>query len=381
MTTPSLELTDGIGPRTPSWLRAWNRFWFTPADPTGLGLMRLLAGLLIFYIHLVYSYDLFSYVGPHAWMDQAAQKYVRKEAYVYYPENTWSDTTHTVDDVKGQYFWSIFYHVHDRASVVVIHVGILIVLLLFTAGLWTRVTSVLAWIGALQYVNRLPTSMFGQDTMLIILLTYLMIGNSGAALSVDRWLERRRLRREQGANADLGLKPSWSANFAIRLVQIHFCMIYMTSGMSKLLGSAWWSGTALWFCLANYNFAPMRVYMYNLLLWFLCQHMWLWQLFMTAGAVFTLFTEISFSYLVWNRRWRPIMVTCSVLMHLGIGLVMGLVVFSLLMLVMVIAFVPPDQIRVWVDDWAERFRRRLKPKGPPASRPALVKEPPVLART
>ena len=62
----------------------------------------------------------------------------------------------------------------------VIHVGILAVMLLFTVGLWTRVTSVLAWMGAMQYVQRLPTSMFGMDTMMIILLLYLMIGNSGA---------------------------------------------------------------------------------------------------------------------------------------------------------------------------------------------------------
>ena len=94
--------------------------------------------------------------------------------------------------------WSIYFHVDDPFWVVVIHVGILLVLLLFTVGLWTRVTSVLAWMGAMCYVQRLPTTNFGQETMLIILMMYMMIGNSGAALSVDRWLELRRLRREPG---------------------------------------------------------------------------------------------------------------------------------------------------------------------------------------
>jgi hypothetical protein len=387
MTTPPLDLTEGIDPRTPAWVRACMRFFFASRDPTGLGLMRLLAGMLIFWIHLVYSYDLFSYVGPHPWTDQAAQRWIRKEAPVYFPESSWTELPHSYADVKGQYFWSIYYHVHDPVWTVIIHVSILVIFLLFTAGVWTRVTSVLAWMGAIQYVQRLPTSMYGQDTMLIILLTYLMVGNflmtgnGTAALSVDRWLELRRLRRERAPAADLTLKPSWSANFAIRLVQIHFCIIYITSGSTKLLGPSWWSGTALWSCLANYNFAPMDVHLYNVMLRFFCEHMWLWQLAMTGGVVFTLFTEIGFTFLVWQRGLRPVMVSCSILLHLGIGLGMGLVVFSLLMLVMVLAFVPPESMRAWVDGWADRLRQRFKRKEPPAPHPAPAKEAPVLART
>ena len=84
-------------------------------------------------------------------------------------------------------------------------------------------------------------------------------------------------------------------------MQIHFCIIYFVSGSSKLLGPSWWNGTALWLCLANYNFAPMRVGLYNAFLTFLCQHRWLWESVMTASVMFTLFTEISFTFLVWNR--------------------------------------------------------------------------------
>src|SRR5262245_7129561 len=37
----------------------WDRFWFQPANPTTLGLIRICAGLLIFYIHLAYTPNLF----------------------------------------------------------------------------------------------------------------------------------------------------------------------------------------------------------------------------------------------------------------------------------------------------------------------------------
>ena len=36
----------------------WNRFWFTPADPATLGAIRIFAGAMLFYTHLVWSLDL-----------------------------------------------------------------------------------------------------------------------------------------------------------------------------------------------------------------------------------------------------------------------------------------------------------------------------------
>src|SRR5262249_58223947 len=118
-------------------------------------------------------------------------------------------------------------------------------MLLFTLGLWTRVTSVLAWAGSTCYVHRCSTQLFGMDTMSTILLLYLMIGPSGAALSLDAWLRKRR--------DPTPPRPQVSANLAIRLLQVHFCFVYAMSGLSKLQGNLWWNGTALWDCLANYS--------------------------------------------------------------------------------------------------------------------------------
>ena len=41
-------------------------------------------------------------------------------------------------------------------------------------------------------------------------------------------------------------------------MQVHFCIIYLASGASKLQGPAWWNGTALWQTIANYEFAGPR---------------------------------------------------------------------------------------------------------------------------
>ena len=66
---------------------------------------------------------------------------------------------------------------------------------------------------------------------------------------------------------------------------------------------------------------------------------------MTGGVVFTLFVEICFPYLVWLPRWRGVMLSAAVVLHLSIALFMGLVTFSLIMLTAVLAFVPYQNLR------------------------------------
>jgi hypothetical protein len=135
-----------------------------------------------------------------------------------------------------------------------------------------------------------------------------------------------------------------SANVALRLLQIHLCIIYGASGLSKLQGPAWWSGVAVWGTMANYEFSPMRTAIYAGVLHFISQHRWLWELVTTGGSYFTLGFEIGFPFLVWQPRLRWTMVLSAVLLHLGIALCMGLVTFSMMMLIAVLSFVPASTI-------------------------------------
>ena len=340
----------------------WERFWFAPSDPTTVGLMRLLSGIVIFYVYFCYSFDLLSYVSPReAWLDGTAVTYLRTQyPLINFPDD-WpgrKDVPPEVVVANGQGSWSIFFHLEQPSHIWTAPSLFLLVLLLFTVGFATRITSVLAMLGAISYIWRAQTSLFGMDAIVVVLLFYLVIAPCGAALSIDRWLEvRRERKRLRDPNAVLPLLPLSSATFATRLMQINFCFIYMASGTSKLLGAAWWNGTALWACYANYSFAPMRVPLYMDFLVFLCQHRWLWEIVMSGGALFTLFMELSFAFLVWNKRLRWLMITGSVLLHTGIGLFMGLVTFSLLMLCLVLAFVPPEAARLLLGRVVANCRR------------------------
>ena len=145
-----------------------------------------------------------------------------------------------------------------------------------------------------------------------------------------------------------------SANFALRLMQIHFCIIYFAAGISKLLGATWWNGTAIYFTLANYEFSPLRYNYFLEMTRFLCGQRWLWEILMAGGTYFTLILELGLPFLVWQPRFRPWCVLGSVLLHTAIALFMGLVVFSLLMAVMVISFVPGEKVRPLID-WLLRM--------------------------
>jgi hypothetical protein len=61
------------------WQR-WKEFWFTPGDPTTLGFIRIVTGLLILYIHLAYSLDLQAFFGRYGWYGAA---YVERERHEY----------------------------------------------------------------------------------------------------------------------------------------------------------------------------------------------------------------------------------------------------------------------------------------------------------
>jgi hypothetical protein len=363
---------------------AWEQFWFRPSSPTTLAVMRIFAGLVMLYVFFGYGLALLKYVGPEAWENnRTIGRYLRDHAPQVAPKWDWRKPTDRLEDTVdvvayGQPLWSVYFHIEDPFWIAVVHGAVMVVTFLFTIGFATRITSVLTWAAGVMYINRAASSLFGMDTMTNLGLLYLMIAPCGAVLSVDRWLEVRRFRKTYGPDVPVPPVRLVSATFATRLVQINFCFIYMMAGMSKLLGSSWWNATAPNLVLLNYSFAPFQVGLYNKIIGWLAGHRMLWEIVMTGGVLFTLWTELGLPFLIWVPKMRWFMICCSAVLHTQIGLFMGLVTFSLMMLVLLLAFIPPEV----TEDVLDRLRescRRLGRAGarPPAGKPA---EPVALAR-
>jgi hypothetical protein len=292
-------------------LAGWNRFWFTPTDPATLGLIRILAGSMLFYTHLVWSRDLESFFGPRGWMSPEA-----------------------VGSMPGREgAWTYFDWIHSTGALWAAHIAALVVFALLTLGLFSRLMAVLAYLATVSYANRVGTmALFGLDDINALLAMYLMIGPCGAAYSLDRFWKRSR------AGGSAPVKPSVLANVAIRLMQIHMCVVYFFSATGKLLGGTWWGGQAIWLSVGNLEYQSLDM-------------TWLanWPLLINLMTHVTVFWELSYCVLVWPRLLRPLVIAMAVPVHLGIAIALGMKTFGLVMLIGNAAFISPALVRRVLD--------------------------------
>ena len=290
---------------TASWT-GWNRFWFTPSDPATLSLIRILAGSMLLYTHWSWSVDLLGFFGSEGRIPvEFAQRF--------------QDTP---------FAWSYLYYISSPTWLWVAHVAALVILFLFMIGYLTRVMSVLVVLITISYAHRSTGALFGLDQINGMLALYLAVGPSGDAWSVDAWLRRRR------NPSSPRIRESVLANVAIRLIQLHMCIIYLFAGLGKLLGQSWWAGTALWGAFGNFEYQTMDM------TW-LAAH----PLLINAITQLILAWEVAYCALVWPRLTRPLVLALAVPLHLGIAFGMGMITFGLAMLYGNLAFVPPHLVR------------------------------------
>lgn len=293
---------------------SWNRFWFAPSEPHTLAAIRIVGGLMILYTHLVWAKDLMAFLGPDSWMTTEASRKLHS-------------------DLAGQDFtWTYLTYVTSPTWLWTLHIAALVVMAMLTLGLFTRVTSVLTWFITICYCHRLEGALFGLDQVNAMLAMYLMVGACGDAYSLDRWLLKRR------TSGELPIPiPKVSTTIAVRLLQVHLCVIYLFGGISKLRGEMWWDGSACWFAIANLEYQSWDV------TWLI---QWRWLIALLSHI--TIFWETFYPVLVWPKLTRPIMLCCAVAVHGGIALFLGMKTFGLAMIIANMAFLSPPAIRWFV---------------------------------
>jgi hypothetical protein len=289
--------------------RAWRAFFFTPADPLPLGLIRIMVGLLLLWDLAVLGIDLKGFLGSDGWIGpEAARAYLAHHA-------PWG--------------WSFWFLVPDRGLYAAWAVC-LVILTLFTLGLGTRATAILAWVIAVSTVRRAPAALFGFDQTIATWAFYLAAcGASGQSLSLDRLLARRRAGGDRTAPS-----PTVSANLCLRMIQLHLALVYGSAGLSKLMGPEWWNGTALEMIILTPEFRRFDL-------------AWLAALpaLLSLGTHAGLVLEISYPVAVWIRPLRPLVLVAMALMHFGIDLLLGLTEFGLAMIAANLAFVSGAWLR------------------------------------
>lgn len=276
-----------------AWGDGWNRFWFTPALPHTLGLLRLLVGGIAFYFALTFTPDLDRLLGPQA---------------IGVPE------------MSGGARFSLFDLGTTLQSTKIVHGVCLTALGLMTIGLFSRAATVASLLAYLSYVHRAPLVTSELEPMLAFSLLYLCVGPSGAAFSVDALFRRTAPR------------PSVLANIAVRLLQLHLALVMLMMGLAQLNGQVWWAGEAVWWLNARPESRLVD------LTRFLREHPFV----MNAWTHAIVWYELAFSVLIWNRWARPILLVAGLPIWASLGLATGMPAFALTMFVATLAFVPPE---------------------------------------
>ena len=336
MASPSQDMLK------PTWSQelgtCWNQFWFVPSDPSVLGAIRLLTGLVALYLHITFTADLGRFFGPDGFL----------------PLKTTADWYGWfVDTAEPMFHYSYLSYLRTPGQLQVAHWIGMGVLLLFTAGVFTRITSILSLIVVLSYMHRAPMLTSQVEPVLAMLMFYLCLGPAGAAWSVDAaWAARRR-------KQDLTLRPEqlaevpkrWGATVVIRLIQIHVCAFYLMSFLAKVSGGVggnpWLRGDAMWWVIAEPDMPLMSftwIARYPVLI-----DLWTFSV---------LLFELGFPLLVWFKLLRPVMVLLSIPMWITLALATGLTTYAAAMLIGSLAFVDPAQLRSCAACCRGKFARK-----------------------
>lgn len=274
--------------------RSWDRFWFAPRSSLPLDFLRIGLGAALLWNYAVMTPELDYFYGPHGVIPLQSLELARE---------------------KDPWMQSVFFLVSGNTGLYIFHALFLSCLTAFIIGWKTAWVKWVVFVGHVSYLHRNPSIYYGADNIASSFMFILCLSPVGRRLSMD-------------ARPSPAADPDPRSTVCIRFVQLQLCILYLLAGLEKLQGQTWWSGDAVWIAMNNWEFA-------NVAPDFFARHYYLINL-LTYG---TLAFEISYPFLIWNKSWRPWLITSSVLMHLGIGWVMGLWWFAFVMCLGNLAFV------------------------------------------
>jgi hypothetical protein len=180
-------------------------------------------------------------------------------------------------------------------------------------GWFTRVAAVVAWLTHLMVMMSERTALYGVDDFANIMLFYAIWMPVGAYWSLDALAGR------------VSSAPSLEARVGLRVLQLHLCAVYFTSGVEKALQPPyqWWDGEVIWRTSLLPEFGQFDM-------------TWMadYPLLPKLAAWSSLAIEVFYPFFVWPRATRKFWALATVGMHLGIAILMGLVSFGAFMMVL-----------------------------------------------
>jgi Vitamin K-dependent gamma-carboxylase len=202
-------------------------FFLKPLRAETLGLFRIAIGSFAIIQLLVLLPDWMWFFGPDGLMPWIVSDTLNTK------------NTPTLSDAAKLFSYA---GVSGNGTVYIITSIYAISLLMLVAGIYTRLSAFFAWLCHMMLNATGHMTAYGVETFTHIALFYCMVLPAGAAFSIDR-------RRGKYQNI-----PGYLITLSIRLVQLHLCIMYLSSGIEKAMGTQWWNGQAVWMTLQQDQF-------------------------------------------------------------------------------------------------------------------------------
>jgi hypothetical protein len=275
---------------------------------------------------------------------------VASQLAVNWPDRkyTWGEGAAWTDALRASAAWPGFLGLFGRLGSTgfdVAYLATILVAVLLMVGFWTRASTIVTlflWVSL--YVSN-PFVGSGGDAVLRMVLLYLCFTDAGHQWSMDAWLRERR-------GGGRSWFPLWFTatlhNTATILIIHQVVMVYVASAFWKVQSQVWRDGTAVYYPLQTDAYSPWHdvfgsVYASAPII---------------AGATYTaIVVQMFFPVLLIYRPTRFAALILITGMHLGIGVLMGIMYFSLVMIAVDMILVSDDSWKRALS-WVDRRKRK-----------------------
>lgn len=309
-------------------VEAYHQLWFAPADPRVYAIARVAFAASVFLTLLDFWPIRYEVFGAGGVLDRAA-----------------------IEDLNGWRYPSVLYWFDSNTGVTLFLVAGLIATVCLALGIRTRVAAIAVFVLVLSYTNRARAASTGADQLLRVFSLLFAISPIHRAFGLD---ERVRLARGQ---APTTVVPS----YGLVLMKLQVFVIYYQTVWLKSADKYWRTGDLMsYFMMSMYSRVPGR--------------QWAdWQTFANLMTYGTLLIELAVPWLLLFRRTRVLGFVLGFGMHIAIGLLSTLWLFSFCMMSTYLAFLAREDV-----DALFGWLRRLRVPSLARQRPAPLEAQPLV---
>lgn len=269
-------------------------------------------------------------------------------------------------------WFSILTLADDRVYFEFCYVLALVISTLFVLGWRTRAVSVLFAVVVISFHGRAIFMSDGGDNLILLMSLYLVFTACGRRWSLDA--RRNRLSASRRKSAGVSARPGGSHlryhlssarrqlstvshNCAMFVIAVQICIVYGCAGLYKVQGGSWQDGTALHYVLNLDLFQPWPA---------LSEMVASQPILIAVVSYLTVLLQVAFPFVLFSRI-KYVVLTMLLAMHLSIAVLMGLPLFSGIMIVADAVFLPDRFYGFLVQRWRQRAFRRGGARGAGAS--------------